>query len=335
MKKALRLLFCLVLGFAGVAQARTFSQPELDALLAPIALYPDPVLSNVLDAAQYPDQVREAAAWTRDNPQLKGDEAMRALGPVQWPQSVKALAAFPDVLARMDESPQWLQDLGDAYRAHGPYVMDTVQQLRRRAQSNGNLQSNDQQRVYEDNGAVIVQPVYPQVVYVPYYDPFVVYGAWWWPAYRPVVFRPWPVFGVHISFGFFAARCDWHARQVVVVSHPVPTHVWGHGGGSHPVSAHGGGFVPHSPPTQWRSGPSQTPRTGHNDAPAPRRQVQAQSHYQQPAVRSMAPTNWRPAPQARPVSQARSMPQAHSTGGAGRTMGGGMRASGMHGGRRG
>src|SRR4051812_13995773 len=133
MKKALRLLLCALLamlGQAGLAQARTFNQAELDALLAPIALYPDPVLSNVLDASQYPDEVRNAAAWARDNPQLKGDEALRALGPVQWQPSVKALAAFPDVLARMDESPQWLQDLGEAYQEHGPYVMDTVQQLR-------------------------------------------------------------------------------------------------------------------------------------------------------------------------------------------------------------
>src|SRR3954463_2415981 len=146
MKKGLRLLLCALLallGMAGIAQARTFNQGELDALLAPIALYPDPVLSNVLDASQYPDEVRAAAAWIRENPQLKGDEALRALGPAPWQQSVKALAAFPDVLARMDESPQWLQDLGDAYREHGPYVMDTVQQLRRRAQANGNLQSNN------------------------------------------------------------------------------------------------------------------------------------------------------------------------------------------------
>src|ERR1041384_3812052 len=92
MKKALRLLLCALLaafGMAGIAQARTFNPAELDALLAPIALYPDPVLSNVPHASQYPDQVREAAQWTRDNPQLQGDEALRALGPVQWGQRVK------------------------------------------------------------------------------------------------------------------------------------------------------------------------------------------------------------------------------------------------------
>jgi len=322
MKKALRLLLCALLaglGMAGLAQAREFNQAELDALLAPVALYPDPVLSNVLDASQYPDEVHAAALWTRDNPQLKGDDALRALGPVQWPQSIKALAAFPDVLARMDESPQWLQDLGEAYRVHGPYVMDTVQQLRRRAQANGNLQSNEQQRVYEDNGAVVVQPAYPQVVYVPYYDPLVVYGAWWWPAYRPVVFRPWPLFGVHVSFGFFPVHADWHARQVVIVNRPVPAHVWGHGVTQ--VGVHGGGFAPHQPPTQWRPAPAQAPHTWRSAAPAPRQPV---AHGSQPTFRSMAPTNWRPAPQAH-----------FSGGGASRPMGGAMRGSGMHGGRRG
>jgi hypothetical protein len=314
MKKALRLLLCALLGFAGLAQARSFNQAELDALLAPIALYPDPVLSNVLDASQYPDEVRAAAQWTRDNPQLKGDEALRALGPVQWQPSVKALAAFPDVLARMDESPQWLQDLGEAYQVHGQYVMDTVQQLRRRAQSNGNLQSNDQQRVYEDGGAVVVQPVYPQVVYVPYYDPFVVYGAWWWPAYRPVVFRPWPVYGVHVSFGYFAARCDWRARNVVVVNHPVPVHVWGHGA-SHPVGAHGGGFVPHPAPTQWGPSHSQPQAHGqiqaHAQALPYRRPPESQRQpivRQQPAFHTMVPTQWR-ADARPPMNRGTSRPQ--------------------------
>jgi hypothetical protein len=285
MKKALRLLFCALLGglgMAGLAQAREFNQAELDALLAPVALYPDPVLSNVLDASQYPDEVKAAAAWTRDNPQLKGDEAIRALAPAPWHESVKALTAFPDVLARMNESPQWLRDLGDAYRTHGPYVMDTVQQLRRRAQANGNLQSNSQQRVYEDNGAVLVQPAVPQVVYVPYYDPFVVYGAWWWPAYRPVYFRPWPTYGVFVSFHSFPARVNWHSRQVVVVNHPV--------------------YV-HPAPTHWRPGPPQ----------APRPQMQA-PHRAQAPVRQMAPANWRASPRPQ-FTRATGHPQGGMHGG--------------------
>ena len=221
MKFAARvLLFAALLLTGAAAQARVFNQAELDALLAPIALYPDPVLSNILEAAAYPDQVTEAARWSRANPQLKGDDAVRALEPVPWHPSVKALVAFPEVLARMDESPNWLRDLGEANAVHGPYIMQTIQQLRQRAQASGYLQSNDQQQVYDDGGAIAVQPLYPNVVYVPYYDPFVVYGAWWWPAYRPVFWRPWPVQRVFVSVGFFPNRFDWHRRQIVVVHRP-------------------------------------------------------------------------------------------------------------------
>jgi len=223
MKTLIRTLLCAVLlasAFAARAE-RVFNQAELDALLAPVALYPDSVLSNILVAAGSPDQVHEAAAWSRANPQLRGDDALRATEYTAWQPAVRALVAFPDVLARMDESPQWLSDLGEAYRVHGPYVMDTVQALRRRAQANGYLRSNAQQQVYDDGGAIAVAPASPQVVYVPYYDPYVVYGGWWWPAYRPVFWRPWPVYGAFISVGFVATRADWHSRRVVVVNRPV------------------------------------------------------------------------------------------------------------------
>lgn len=222
MKNLSRILLCAaLLATAFVARAeRTFNQAELDALLAPVALYPDSVLSNILVAASYPEDVREAAAWSRGNPQLRGDEALRAVETLPWQPSVKALAATPEALLRMDESPTWMRDLGDAYRVHGPYVMDTVQSLRRRAQASGNLYSDNQQRVYEDDGAIVVAPAAPNVVYVRYYDPYVVYGPWWWPAYRPVMWRPWPVYGAFISIGFVASRADWHQRRVVVVNRP-------------------------------------------------------------------------------------------------------------------
>ena len=97
------------------AQGRVYSQAELDALLAPVALYPDPVLSNILVAATYPDDLREAAAWSRANSRLTGEDALRAAEPMLWQPSVKALVAFPDLLARMDESPQWSADLGLSY----------------------------------------------------------------------------------------------------------------------------------------------------------------------------------------------------------------------------
>jgi hypothetical protein len=265
MRFAARMLFFAALLLTGAAaQARVFNQAELDALLAPIALYPDPLLSSILEAAAYPDQVAEAARWSRANPQLQGDDAVRALEPVPWHPSVKALVAFPEVLARMEESPDWLRDLGEANAVHGPYIMQTIQQLRQRAQASGNLQSTDQQRVYQDGGNIVVQSLYPNVVYVPYYDPFVVYGAWWWPAYRPVFWRPWPVRRVFISAGFFPSNCDWHRRQIVVVNRPARVH-------AAPALS--------TPARQWRS--DMQPRVW-NGTPSPAVRMQ-QQHFQRVA----------------------------------------------------
>jgi len=198
------------------AQPRVYNQAELDALLAPVALYPDAVLSNILVASTYPDDVRQAAAWSLANPQLTGEDAVRAAEPMPWHPSVKALAAFPDLLGRMNDSPQWVADLGAAFREQEPYVMDTVQRLRSRAQANGSLQSNDQYIVQQQGPDLAVYPAQPQVVYVPYYDPFVVYGTWWWPAYRPVFWRPWyPRPAVFVSTTFVTRSVDWRQRQIV------------------------------------------------------------------------------------------------------------------------
>jgi len=198
------------------AQARMYNQAELDALLAPVALYPDEVLSNILVASTYPDDVRQAAEWSRANAQLTGEDAVRATEPMPWHPSVKALVAFPDVLGRMNESPQWVADLGAAFREQEPYVMDTVQRLRRRAQANGSLQSNDQYTVQQQGPDLAVYPAQPQVVYVPYYDPYVVYGTWWWPAYRPVFWRPWyPRPAVFASTAFVVRSVDWRQRHIV------------------------------------------------------------------------------------------------------------------------
>ena len=191
MKRLIRILGGLVIALGALnAHARIYNQAELDALLAPIALYPDPLLNNILDAVGYPDDVMAAADWSRANPGMQGDYALQAVDDEPWAPSVKSLVAYPDVLARLVESPQWLADLGDAYATHGPYIQTTIQQLRARAQGNGYLQSNAQQNVYQQAGQIYVQPAYPTVVYVPYYNPYVVYGTWWWPAYRPVCFRP-------------------------------------------------------------------------------------------------------------------------------------------------
>jgi hypothetical protein len=198
------------------AQARVYNQAELDALLAPVALYPDAVLSHILVAATYPDDLREATAWSRSNSQLTGEDAVRAAEPMPWHPSVKALLAFPDLLARMNESPQWTADLGAAFLEQEPYVMDTVQGLRRRAQASGSLQSNDQYSVPQQGQTIAVYPARPQMVYVPYYDPYVVYGPWWWPAYRPVFWRPWfarPA--VFVSTRFFVTSVDWRRSHVI------------------------------------------------------------------------------------------------------------------------
>jgi hypothetical protein len=198
------------------AQPRVYNQAELDALLAPVALYPDEVLSNILVASTYPDDVRQAAEWSRANAQLSGEDAVRAAEAMPWHPSIKALVAFPDVLGRMNESPQWVADLGAAFREQEPYVMDTVQRLRRRAQANGALQSNDQYTVQQQGPDLAVYPAQPQVVYVPYYDPYVVYGTWWWPAYRPVFWRPWyPRPALFVSTNFVVRSVDWRQRHIV------------------------------------------------------------------------------------------------------------------------
>lgn len=201
------------------AQPRAYHQGELDAMLAPIALQPDSVVSQVLIAATRPHEVAAAARWVRANPHLRGDDALRAVQYEPWDPVVKSLVAFPDLLIRMDESPQWLHDLGEAYRWQQPHVMQTVQSLRQRAQAAGYLGSNDEQAVYQDQGAIVVQPR-TEYVYVRYYDPYVVYGSWWWPHYRPVYWRPWAPHPVFVTHHYHHHRPhNWHHHQ------PVHNHV--------------------------------------------------------------------------------------------------------------
>lgn len=228
--RAMKALFALVLFAVTVtvqAQPRAYHQAELDALLAPIALYPDPLLSQVLIASTYPDDVREAAAWSRANAHLRGDEAVHAVEPMPWDPSVKALLAYPDLLARMDESPQWTADLGAAFLAQEPQVMETVQILRRRAQASGFLQSDGYQSVLEQDSYVVVQPAHAQIVYVPWYNPLVVYGPGWWHSHRPIAWRPWhPRPAAFVSFHAHRPVVDWRHRHIerIHVQRPVHTH---------------------------------------------------------------------------------------------------------------
>ncbi len=213
--KALLASLLLAVAVSAHAQPRIYHQAELDALLAPIALYPDPLLSQVLVAATYPDDVREAAAWSRANPHLRGDEVLRAAEALPWDASVKALLAYPDLLARMDESPQWTADLGAAFLAQEPQVMETVQVLRQRAQASGFLQSDGYQTVQQESSYIVVQPVHSQIVYLPWYNPLVVYGPWWWHSHRPLVWRAWHPRPVgFVSTHWHRPSVDWHRRHI-------------------------------------------------------------------------------------------------------------------------
>jgi hypothetical protein len=206
-----------------------FSEAELDQMLAPIALYPDALLAQILMSATYPLEVVEAARWSRNNPQLEGEEAVAAVEHMDWDPSVKALVAFPQVLARMSEDLEWTRRLGDAVLAQEAQVMDSVQALRERAYAAGTIHTVEHIRVHREPEVIIIEPASPRVVYVPYYRPTVIYGAWWWPAYPPVYWAPPPVYvyagsgffwgsGVHVSLGFFFSTFDWHRRHVVIVN---------------------------------------------------------------------------------------------------------------------
>ena len=200
MKIAVRILAALFVAASlfqpARAQAQPYEAPELEALLAPVALQPDAVLWQVLAAATTPDEVLEAAEWSRANPGMEGSDAVRAVQDRDWQPAVKSLVAYPDLLARMAESPQWLGDLGAAYAAQQADALAAVQVLRQRAQAAGHLQSDSYQSVRVVDHAIAVQPVVSHIYVTRYYDPFVVFGSWHW-AHPPVHWRPWrarPVF---------------------------------------------------------------------------------------------------------------------------------------------
>ena len=136
-----------------------YSQDELDQLLAPIALYPDQLLTQVLIASTYPLEVVEAARFVQENAQLTGEALDNALAERNWDPSVQSLAAFPQVLAMMNDKLEWTQRLGDAFLADEQRVMDTVQSLRRRAEAAGNLGPSPQQTVVDQGGEIVIQPV--------------------------------------------------------------------------------------------------------------------------------------------------------------------------------
>nr|WP_253958546.1 DUF3300 domain-containing protein [Paraburkholderia fungorum] len=180
--------------------AAKISNQQLDSLTAPIALYPDALLAQVLMAATFPQDVQAAAAWSKANAKLQGDDAVKGVASEPWDPSVQSLVAFPQVLATMASKPDWVSQLGDAFLAQPNDVMDSVQRLRKQAQAAGNLKTSSQQKVVVEQSTIQIVPANPQVVYVPTYNPTVVYGTWPYPAYPPVYVPPPP--GYAIATGF-------------------------------------------------------------------------------------------------------------------------------------
>ncbi|MFL9989862.1 DUF3300 domain-containing protein [Paraburkholderia sediminicola] len=180
--------------------AAKVSNQQLDSLTAPIALYPDALLAQVLMAATFPQDVQAAAEWSKANAKLQGDDAVKAVASEPWDPSVQSLVAFPQVLATMASKPDWVAQLGNAFLAQPNDVMDSVQRLRKQAQAAGNLKTSSQQKVVVEQSTIQIVPANPQVVYVPTYNPTVVYGTWPYPAYPPVYVPPPP--GYAIAAGF-------------------------------------------------------------------------------------------------------------------------------------
>jgi hypothetical protein len=205
----------------GAPAASTFNPEQLDAMLAPIALYPDDLLVQTLMAATYPLQIVEATRWLEEdnNKALKGDALAKALAPLSWDPSVKSLVPFPQVLAQLDQNLDWTQQIGYAMATQQEDVLDSVQRLRLQAQNTGHLKTTGQQVVstqvvMDDQGqptpdqTIVIQPADPKVVYVPAYNPSVVYGTWPYPAYPPVYYPPPPAYypGAALASGIaFAA----------------------------------------------------------------------------------------------------------------------------------
>ena len=199
-----------------------FKPEELEQMLAPIALYPDSLLTQILMASTYPLEIVQADRWAKKNKDMKGDALAKALEAQPWDPSVKSLVNFPDVLTMMSEKLDLTQKVGDAFLAQQKDVMATIQKLRAKAEASGNLKTTKEQVVKVEKEVIIIESASPQVVYVPTYNPTVVYGAWPYPAYPPAYYYP-PVatpyafaagVAVGAAWGYAWGHSDWHGGDV-------------------------------------------------------------------------------------------------------------------------
>jgi len=213
-------------------KSATISPDQLDSLVAPVALYPDPLLAQVLAASTYPLEIIQLQQWLGNNKGLKDKALADAVAKESWDPSVQALAALPDVVNRLANDIQWTTDLGNAFLAQQSEVMDAVQRMRKKAQEKGNLSSTEQQKVetqvIEGKSTIIIEQANPQVIYVPSYDPVVVYGPAFYP-YPPIYYPPVGYYaaGMAISFGVGMAMgafwsggwgwgCGWGGNNIYV-----------------------------------------------------------------------------------------------------------------------
>ncbi|UNK56319.1 DUF3300 domain-containing protein [Pseudoxanthomonas daejeonensis] len=199
------------------AASSTFSVEQLDQMMAPIALYPDSLLAQVLMASTYPGDVADAVKWSAAHKDAKGEAAVKQVASQPWDPSVQSLVAFPQLLAVLGQDPAWVQKMGDAFLGQPDAVMASVQRLRHQAEAAGNLKSNEQQKVSTQAAApaaaaapqtIIIESADPEVVYVPSYNPSVVYGGWAYPSYPPYYYPPPPYYypgGALLSFGIGVA----------------------------------------------------------------------------------------------------------------------------------
>ena len=242
-------------------QAAQQTPEQLQQLVAPIALYPDALVGQILAAATYPDQIVEADRWVQQHPELKGQQLGQEVDKQAWDPSVKALVEFPSVLANMDKNLSWTSSLGDAYVNQQQEVMNAVQVMRDRAKQAGNLKSTSQEKVSDHGKTIVIEPADPEVVYVPEYDPWLAYGApiGIWPGWYsyPGLYLAGPGIGFGLGFGvgYFGGfgwgwhhwGADWHGRSVVYNhesyrGHAASAHAGGFHGG-HADSTHAGGFA--------------------------------------------------------------------------------------------
>ena len=222
---------------AQVGQAPRYAPqtPEqLQQLVAPIALYPDSLVAQILAASTFPEQVVQADRFVQAHPDLKGQALAQAVDQESWDPSVKALTAFPSVLGNMDKNLSWTSSLGDAYYNQQQDVMDAIQVMRQQAEQAGNLKTTPQQTVTTEGATIIIQPANPEVVYVPAFDPWLIYGypivAWpgWYPYPGIWYGGPYISWGIGFGIGFVGGfgwgwpywGCNWHNHYVIHNHYP-------------------------------------------------------------------------------------------------------------------